>query len=136
MSDPWEQLRYTTLDAMITTTKMEGSAAILHGYTTPERWPYVVVVAIGSPGNERALELAQEFHGKLRTAGATLNVAESNPKCTVHYLHHGRALCGFSPGVLPGQWPAGHMWTYVNGIGGNCEECRSAVKVSPERAGL
>lgn len=29
---------------------------------------------------------------------------------TCHILYGGHPLCGFSPGVLPGQWPAGHVW--------------------------
>lgn len=122
MSDPWEQLRFTTLDAMVTVTKMEGSAAILHGHTTPERWPYVVVIAIGSPGNEKAFQLAAEFHERIKALGAPVIRAGSNPKATVHFLHEGRPLCDFSE-LAPAQWPAGHQWTYAGGIGGNCKGC-------------
>jgi hypothetical protein len=30
---------------------------------------------------------------------------------TVHALWGGLPLCGFMPGTVPGDWPAGHVWT-------------------------
>ena len=32
---------------------------------------------------------------------------------TVHALFRGQALCGFQAGVVPGRWPAGHVWVGV-----------------------
>jgi len=31
---------------------------------------------------------------------------------TVHVLHEGFAICGTMEG-FPGEWPAGHEWTYA-----------------------
>lgn len=27
-----------------------------------------------------------------------------------HALKHGLPMCGFMPGTVPGDWPAGHIW--------------------------
>jgi len=79
MSDPWEEIRGASLDQVVTWVKLRGSAFEVNGHTTPEGWPFVVVVAVGKPGNERAVELAREFHSKLAEAGAPVTAA-SNPK--------------------------------------------------------
>lgn len=66
----WEALRHLTIDQLVTKTKLSGCASGVTGYTTPESWPFVVTVAIGSPGNEPALEWAREFHAKLAEAAS------------------------------------------------------------------
>lgn len=68
--DPWEQLRHLTLDQLVTQTKLSGSALTFNGHTTPENWPFAVVVAVGKPGNERAVEFARQFFLRIRAAGA------------------------------------------------------------------
>lgn len=81
MTDPWENVRFATMDQLITTTKMEGSCAGIHGYTTPECWPYFVVVAVGSPGNEKVIELAKEFFQKVQAAeGSSANALQREPE--------------------------------------------------------
>lgn len=66
-NDAWEQIRHLTLDQLVTQTKLMGaSAAQLNGVTTPEKWPFVLVITIGGPGNELALDAAQAFHDMLR----------------------------------------------------------------------
>lgn len=65
MGDAWERLRQLTLDQLVTFVKLNGSALLEEGFTTPEGWPFAVVVAVGKPGDERAVELAKEFAGKL-----------------------------------------------------------------------
>ena len=61
----WELIRFTTLDELITMTKLHGSALTLNGYTTPERYPFVVTISVASPGNEEVLQFAQEYVDKL-----------------------------------------------------------------------
>lgn len=80
-SDPWEQVRHLTADQLVTWTKLNGSAFALNGNTTPEGWPFVVVIAVGKPGNEHAVELAQEFHRRLTEAGAPLHRGENPATC-------------------------------------------------------
>lgn len=70
MTDPWEAIRHATMDQLVTQAKLAGSALQLNGFTTPEGWPFVVVIAVAAAGNEKAVELAQEFGSKLRAAGA------------------------------------------------------------------
>lgn len=38
---------------------------------------------------------------------------DKKPEITVHILHHGLPLCGFSKDV-PGKWPEGHKWTAIH----------------------
>jgi hypothetical protein len=65
-SDPWEAVRHLTLDQLVTRTKLSNASALrLNGFTTPEKWPFVVVIAIGGPGNEAAIELANEFNAQM-----------------------------------------------------------------------
>lgn len=47
----------------------------------------------------------------------------SGPGDIVHILRAGRPLCGFLPGVLPGQWPAGHKWVRLGSMGATCARC-------------
>jgi hypothetical protein len=70
VGDAWEKVRFATADALITETKFRGSAIVLHGNTTPEGWPFRLIVAVGRPGNEPAIALADEFQRKLTEAGA------------------------------------------------------------------
>jgi hypothetical protein len=50
----------------------------------------------------------------------------------VHVLFGGRPLCGFMPGVVPGQWPETHRWTYLARWRqeATCAECRRAAQVA------
>ena len=48
----------------------------------------------------------------------------------VHVLMHGKTLCGFGHGTLPGKWPKGHKWVapgtrvIAPGIAAEfCDEC-------------
>lgn len=45
---------------------------------------------------------------------------------TTHVLREGRPLCGFAPGVLPGQWPEGHTWVRDGEAGVTCSGCVDA----------
>lgn len=47
----------------------------------------------------------------------------------VHVLHGGFTLCGFGRGEFPGEWDAGHRWTYLNDLENvTCEKCLEAAK--------
>lgn len=61
-------LKDITVDQLITDTKLVGSASEIVGVTTPEGWPFVVVVAVAKPGNERVLDMAKDFHRKITAA--------------------------------------------------------------------
>ena len=80
MSDPWETIRYMTMDQLVTYAKLNGSAFVLNGFTTPERWPFTIVLAVGSPGNEAVPELAKKFHEEMTARGAPLKKAATNPR--------------------------------------------------------
>ena len=80
MADPWETIRYMTMDQLVTYAKLNGSAFVLNGFTTPERWPFTIVIAIGAPGNEAVPELAKKFHAELSALGAPLTKSAVNPK--------------------------------------------------------
>jgi hypothetical protein len=79
MSDLWERIRHLTVDEIVTKTKLHGSAMSLNGYTTPEGWPFVIVVAVAKPGNERVVAYAREFHEKMSAAGAPVAQAVRTP---------------------------------------------------------
>lgn len=64
-ADPWEQLRFTTVDQLITQTKLGGSAMALTGNTTPEGWPFFIVIAVASPGNEPVVTATARFATEL-----------------------------------------------------------------------
>jgi hypothetical protein len=72
--DPWETLRFVTLDRAVTQTKLAGSCFEFHGTTTPEGWPFVVLVVVAKPGNERAMEYLQEFRDKMAAAAPSIRV--------------------------------------------------------------
>lgn len=77
MSDPWEALRHLTVDQVVTQTKLSGSAMQFNGFTTPERWPFTMVVAVAKPGNEAAVDLAKEFHAKMCAKAKWTHEAEN-----------------------------------------------------------
>lgn len=77
--DPWEDIRHATVDQLITKAKLSGSGFALNGHTTPEGWPFTVLLAVGSPGNELALEFAREACAKL-AAAASGTQYRFNPK--------------------------------------------------------
>lgn len=64
--DAWEKIRHLTLDQFVTQVKLVGSGIMLDGFTTPEKWPFVFVLAIASPGNEAAIDLAKNFHAEMQ----------------------------------------------------------------------
>jgi hypothetical protein len=64
------------LDSLVTFTKLNGSCLELHGFTTPEGYPFVMVVAVASPGNERAIQLAQDFAAKMRWLASRTEAAK------------------------------------------------------------
>jgi hypothetical protein len=41
---------------------------------------------------------------------------------TVHILHHGWPLCGFSTRV-PREWPEDHRWVRIDSDDANCVGC-------------
>lgn len=81
-NDAWERFRHMTLDQLVTETKLGGSASVSYGRTTPEGWPFVVICAVGSPGNEVAMLAAGMFHGTLMRAGAPVDRTD-NPAMPV-----------------------------------------------------
>jgi hypothetical protein len=72
MSDLWDKLRWVTFDSMVTTVKRSGSAMQFDGLTTPEKWPFTIVVAVAKPGNERAVQLAKDFNDKMSAIAPTV----------------------------------------------------------------
>lgn len=106
--DPWEKIRFATLDQLITHTKLNGSASSYWGHTTPEGWPYIVLLAVGSPQNMPALHLVANAQRDL--AALVPPTQTDNPgatpapgsqlthqmvgslkwiRQTVHQVHHG-----------------------------------------------
>lgn len=79
LPDSWEQLRHMTLDQFLTFVKLNGSALLQDGHTTPEGWPFVIVVAVASPGNELALKYARDFAKNMTAAASWVKVGK-NPK--------------------------------------------------------
>lgn len=45
------------------------------------------------------------------------------PEKVVHVLCEGFPLCDKFAGLMPGQWPEGHVWTYLDGVEATCPEC-------------
>lgn len=70
MTPALEALRFLSLDEVITQVKLNGSAAEVMGVTTPEGWPFIIVVAVAKPGNEKALLFAKEFSEKMILAAS------------------------------------------------------------------
>ena len=72
----WNDLKKVDLNRAVTWTKLNGSVFQLSGRTTPEGWPFVVLVAVAKPGNEPMLELVQKFHRDASALGAKLERAD------------------------------------------------------------
>jgi len=112
-TDPWEAVRHLTLDQLITRVKLAGGALPnfqLHGYTTPEHFLFRLMLFIGKPGNEVAMELASKLTTDF-TERARAMVAESNPN-----LKRPKPGSGKNPSELADQmqakldaWYAGEM---------------------------
>lgn len=49
MSDALMDVMDTTLNDIVTATKLQGSLLVLKGWTTPENWPFAVVVTVEKP---------------------------------------------------------------------------------------
>lgn len=58
-------LKHTTVDALVTQTKLSGSLGTILGYTQPEGWHFVILVAVASPGNEAVVPLTKIFLDEL-----------------------------------------------------------------------
>lgn len=77
MSDPavpWDNIGEMTVDELVTGTKFAGSATAFYGNTTPEGWPFAIIIAVASPGNETVMELVADFHRKLASMTDTMRV--------------------------------------------------------------
>lgn len=79
LPDSWEQLRHMTLDQLVTFVKLNGSALQQNGFTAPEGWPFIIVVAVASPGNELAVKLARKFSEDMTKAASWVKRGQ-NPK--------------------------------------------------------
>lgn len=78
MSDAWEAIRHETFDALVTQTKLAGTALVFNAATTPEGWPVTVVIAVGKPGSEIVPGLlAQAFRTAMKSAGAPETVTRN-----------------------------------------------------------
>ncbi len=64
----WEKVRHMTIDQIVTATKLLGSGQMFIGWTTPEGWPFAIVVAIGSPGSEAVVPLTKQYHRVMKAA--------------------------------------------------------------------
>lgn len=94
----WEQLRHVTLDRIITGIKLGGvSAAAVNGLTTPEAWPFAIVIALGRPGNHAPVAWVHELQAHLQqAAGWRANATRGGAELdtlrwmahTVHQAHH------------------------------------------------
>lgn len=50
-------------------------------------------------------------------------------KGVVHILYVGSTLCGMGEGMFPGEWPVGHVWTYLHDLENvTCETCLAEAK--------
>lgn len=53
----------------------------------------------------------------------------TEPERVVHVLDSGSALCGLGKGQFPGEWPVGHVWTYLHDLAHvTCERCLAEAK--------
>jgi len=99
-----------TVNELVTETKLAGSSAVLRGLTTPEGWPFVVVVAVASPGNEWAVVLAEQYDAKMQEA-ALWSQRENRMVCPLHpnqlcvaaVRHNG--VCAFACALDNGRAP-------------------------------
>lgn len=115
-SPDWDELGGRSIDELVTAAKVVGVGLSLMGFTTPEQWPFAIVVTVGSPGNERALRWAMELQERIRqagpmAAGATVRRDDLETlawmAATVHQAHHlgaaetcSRATCAAARAAL------------------------------------
>ncbi|MET0401967.1 MAG: hypothetical protein ABW123_06160 [Cystobacter sp.] len=78
-SNPWEQIRFQTLDALVTQTKLAGSSLILDMFTKPEGWPVTVVIAVGKPGNEPVPMMLKAYFGAAMSRAGASEHRSDNP---------------------------------------------------------
>lgn len=65
----WENVRFLTLDEIVTSIKLSGgSCAEVRANTTPEGYPAMIFVLVGTPGNERVIEMGKVFKQTLEAA--------------------------------------------------------------------
>lgn len=100
--DAWERLRFQTIDQLVTETKLSGSASMTFGRTTPEGYPFVVICAVASPGNEVALQYAYVFQALMARAASFVDRADNPglPKCDGVEPCHAIGLRLHCPGCL------------------------------------
>lgn len=80
-ADPWEAVRHMTLDQLVTYTKLNGSAFALRGFTTPEGYRFTILLAVGSPGNERGVNFITEVEKRFARE-ASWGTGATNPNLT------------------------------------------------------
>lgn len=77
----WERIRHMTLDQIVTAVKLSGSAGKLHGFTTPEGYPFRLMVAVGVPGSERVIEIVDGACAEIgQLASFTLRADREAPR--------------------------------------------------------
>ncbi len=102
----------------------------------------VLIVLGGSRGNGFSVQVRSEFLLRrlpvmLRDLAEQIErdvgeIAEAATK-SVHVLHHGRPLCGFSE-TLPGEWPPGTHWVSIEEHGrATCPSCVAEAVALLER---
>lgn len=80
--EPIQSTSHATVEQLVTETKLRGSSLSLWGHTKPERWPYRVLVAVGSPGNEAVLEMAAMLERAIKNSSehaVLVHVSEGTP---------------------------------------------------------
>lgn len=60
MSDV-EDVLQTTINDLVTATKLGGSLLVLKGWTEPENWPFAVVVTVDKGGDRQLVALVRKF---------------------------------------------------------------------------
>lgn len=66
---PIQDLAHSSIEQHITATKLRGSMSELRGVTHPEGWSFRVLIGIGSPGNERLVEMLEALGSYLVQRG-------------------------------------------------------------------
>lgn len=81
MKEPhWDKIGDMTVDDLVYETKFTGSAVSFYGFTTPEKWPFAVIIAVASPGNESVMEMVADFHRKMAAMTHSLRVDRKPPE--------------------------------------------------------
>lgn len=94
MTDAWEAIRHFTLDQFVRQTKLSSSALQLNGFTTPEKWPFSIVIAVGKPGNELGIQFAKEFFERMSSAAQSCSVASApGHTCGICLNHFDACTC-------------------------------------------